>query len=326
MKIKENVPNFKDANTIEIHYWLKGGTHLMDAYIQNKCEHEFLGIIREIALKVNADIIVETEPFREGGLRRWFKVVSKEENKKGPITQAAIVALITVILSTPISKSIEKVIDKVFEDVEMQDLEKEKIKLEIKKLRQDLNETERNIGGNVTIKKRRSNFYSNLSGYPDVDEISIISQDNSKTIIKENRIKRNRFSEFILVNDDIEPIEINNAIIEIISPVLKKGNYSWMGVYEGNIIHFKIKSAEFKSLVQSGKIQFKNGTSIDCQLIIHRAVDNEGVIKVTKHEVIRVNSYFENDKPVETPEGKSYRQKREADKSQYRLFDDNNKN
>lgn len=319
--MKEFTPHIKYANRIEIHYWLEGGTHLMDANIQNKCEHEFLGIIREIASKLNSDIIVQTEPFGEGGLRRWFKIVSKEENKKGVITQAALVALITVILTTPLQKTFEKVIDKVFEDTEMTELEKEKLKLEIKKLKQDLHETEDTIGSNITIKKKKSNFYSNLNNYPDVQEISIISQDDSKTTIKELKINKSKFKEFILVSDELESIEVDNAIIEIISPVLKKGNFSWMGVYEGNVIHFKIKSAEFKTLVQTGQIQFKNGTSINCHLVIHRAVDNEGMIKVTKYEVTRVNSYFENDKPIETPEGKSYRQKLEAGRNQYRLFD-----
>lgn len=319
-------PLLKNANSIEIHYWLNDNSHLMDAYVQNKCEHEFLGIIREIATTLNSEISVETEPFGEGGLRRWFKIVSKEENKKGAITTAAVVAIVTTLLTTPLAKVLEKAVDKIFEDTEMQELEKEKIKLEIEKLRQDLHENEAKVASNVTVKKKKSNFYSHLVGYPKVEEVSIISQDEHKNTIKEVKVKRNNFNEFILISDDLEPEDVDGAIIEIISPVLKKGNYSWMGIFKGGVIPFKMKSVEFRALVQSGQIQFKNGTSINCQLVLKRALDNEGMIKITKYEVTRVNSYFENDKPIETPEGKSYRNKKEADKNQYKLFDDSNEN
>jgi hypothetical protein len=84
-----------------------------------------------------------------------------------------------------------------------------------------------------------------------------------------------------------------------------------------------MKSNEFKTLVQTGNIEFKNGSSINCQLIVHKKIDNEGIEKIVKYEVIRVNEYFENDKPIETNEGKNYRQKKEADERQYDLFNEN---
>jgi hypothetical protein len=77
-----------------------------------------------------------------------------------------------------------------------------------------------------------------------------------------------------------------------------------------------MKSHEFKNLVKSGTVQFKNGTSIDCYLEIRKKIDNEGLEKVVGYDVFRVNNYFENDKPIETPEGRHHRQKKEADKRQ----------
>jgi hypothetical protein len=67
--------SFLNANTLELHYWLNDGTHSMDAFVQNKCEYEFLGILKEIAASFNAEIIIETEPLADGGLRRWFKII-----------------------------------------------------------------------------------------------------------------------------------------------------------------------------------------------------------------------------------------------------------
>lgn len=318
--MKTNIIQLSKANSLELHYWFNDESHSMDAYVQNRCENEFLGILREIALKFEVEVVVETEPIGEGGLRRWFNVISKEENKKGAITSAIVASVIAVILSTPLSKITEKVIDKIFEDTEMHDLEKEKIKLEIEKLKRDLISGEDELQQSTVIKKRKSNFYSFLEAYSKVDKVSIATQDKDKVTIAERVVNRSEFKEFILVSDDLEPIEISEAVIEIISPVLKKGKYKWMGIYKGKVIPFIMKSVEFKSLVQSGKIQFKNGTSINCHIILSRQIDNEGLEKITKYEVTRVDAYFENDHPIETPEGKSYRQRKEANKNQFKLF------
>jgi hypothetical protein len=122
------------------------------------------------------------------------------------------------------------------------------------------------------------------------------------------------------VSDDLEPIEKDEAIIEIISPVLKKGNYKWRGIYNGEPEEFNMKSNEFKTLIQNGEIEFKNGFSINCALTIRRKIDNEGNIKTVGYDVTRVNSHFLNGNPIETPEGKRYRKQKEADKLQLTLF------
>jgi len=324
----ENNISLLDGNTLELHYWFDDKTHTMDANVHNRCEYEFLGIIREIASAFNAEIIIETEPLADGGLRRWFKIISKEESKKATITTALIVSLATAILITPVTTSVskitEKLIERVFEDKEIKELEKEKLILEIEKLKQ---ETQRNnllLNQNYVVKKKRSNFYEALDNYHKVDKVSFIIENNDKIKLEDEKtVLRDKFKEYILVSDDLEPIEIENAIIEIISPVLKKGNYKWLGVFDGISIPFNMRSKEFKTLVQTGVVQFKNGTSIDCFLTIRKKVDNEGLEKIIGYDVMRVNNYFENDKPIETPEGKHFRQKIEADERQLNLFADN---
>ena len=109
----------------------------MDALIENRCEHEVLYLIKEISKTYGLSILIETEPTSEGGLRKWFTIVSKEENQKGTITTSIIVALVTVLLTTPIAKVSEKLIDKLFEDTEMNEMQKEKLKLEIDKLKEE---------------------------------------------------------------------------------------------------------------------------------------------------------------------------------------------
>ncbi len=313
-----------NANTLELHYWFDDNSHSIDAFVQNKCEYDFLGVIKEIASTFNVEVIVETEPLADGGLRRWFKIISKEENKKATIISAIVVALITGVFITPITTSVakitEKVIERIFEDKELKEFEKENLKLENEKLRLEILEKNHTLQQNTVIKRKRSNFYEYLDNYPKVNRVSFLIENTDKNKIDdEQSVYRDRFKDFILVSDDLEPIQIENAIIEIISPVLKKGTYRWVGIYNGIIVPFNMKSNEFKTLVQTGIVKFQNGTSINCLLEIRRKIDNEGLEKIAGYDVIRVNNYFENDKPIETPEGRFHRQKKEADKRQMNI-------
>lgn len=317
-----------NGNTLELHYWFGDESHNIDAIVQNKCECEFLCVLREIASSFNAEILIETEPFADGGLRRWFKVITKEENKKGAITAVIITTLMTGIFVTPLTTAIStttgKIIENIFEDKELKELEKEKLKLEIDKLKQETQNKDQILNQSNVIKKRKSNFYEILDKYPKVSRVSFVVANPEKMhLVDEKTVYRKDFKGFILVSDELEPIENENATIEIISPVLKKGKYKWMGIYNGLPIHFNMKSKEFKALIQSGKVLFKNGTSINCQLNIRRKIDNEGEEEIVGYDVLRVNSYFENEKPIETPEGKSHRKNIEAWKQQTNLFETN---
>lgn len=319
----------KPVNSIQLHYWFNDESHTMDAVVQNRCEYEFLGILKEIASSFNVEIVIETEPLSDGGLRRWFKVINKEENKKGTITTTIIVALATTLVITPLGIISEKLVDKLFEDKGLLEIEKEgkklqneKTQLEIQELKKNAQNNSESLNNNNIIRKRKSNFYEVLEKYPKVNTVSFSVADEDRFLVsEEKKVTKDNFKKFILTSNDLEPIEVDNAIIEIISPVLKKGNYKWLGIYNGESISFNMKSKEFKTLVQIGKIKFVNGTSIDCSLIIRQKIDNEGIEKIVGYDVLRVNKYFENNQPIETSEGKYYRQKKEADKRQTKLWE-----
>lgn len=319
-----NSVSILDANTIELHYWFNDGSHTMDAVVFNQCEREILGIIDEIAVKLNVQIDIEVEPLGEGGLRAWLKLVGEQ---KHAIKIAFIMFLFTEVISTPLTTTLEyiatKTLDSFFEDPEIKALEKEKkkteleyditkTKLETQKLCDSIDENR--------IKKKRSNYFETASRCEKIDKISITITDTKKTpkyLPKE--ILSTDFHKFVLTSDDIAPDEDETAIIEIVSPVLKKGKYLWLGIYNGSVIQFKMKSAEFKTLVQTGEIPFKNGSSIQCHLIANKRINSEGEVKITGYEVLAVDKYFVNDTPIETPEGKRKRQKREAEAMQYKL-------
>lgn len=317
-----------NGNTLELHYWFKDDSHTMDAVIQNKCEYEFLSILKEVSSYLNAEIIIETEPLAEGGIRRWFKLVVYKEGKSAVVTTAIITALATGIFVTPITTSLSKVVEivleRIFEDKELKELEKERLKLEIESLKLDNEKKIQELDQNTVIIKRRSNFYESLHSYEKISHITITIEDDTKNPVSEEfLVDKKSFNDFILVSDDLDPVEIDDVVIEIVSPVLKKGKYKWRGIYNGEVRSFKMKSNEFKTLVQTGKIEFKNGSSIKCLIEIDRKITNEGYEEIKNISILRVNEYFENDKPIETPEGKHHRQKQEAARNQLNLFGNN---
>lgn len=317
------------ANYLEFHYKFEDDSHSMNAIVFNKCEGEILAILKELSQKLQIQIEVETEPIEQGSLRSWLKITgnSRKVTIKDLILIAAIGGFTANIFSSPItttfSEVINRSIDLIFEDDEITRLkelrEKKQLELDILKIEEELRERSTKIDENIII-KRRSNFYSNLKQYPKVRELSISLENNQRQTAKECHINRLSFDSYVLETDDIDPIVESNAIIEIVSPVLKKGKYRWTGILNGEVIQFKMSSVEFKTLVQSGKIVFKNGFTIDCELAIHRKMTNEGEIKITSYEVLLVNQYYENDNPIETPEGRRKRQKREAELQQLNLF------
>lgn len=80
-----------------------------------------------------------------------------------------------------------------------------------------------------------------------------------------------------------------------------------------------MKSMKFKTMVQTGEIPFKNGSSIQCHLVVNKKINSEGEVKITGYEVLSVDKYFINDTPIETPEGKRKRQEKEAEKLQLKI-------
>lgn len=316
------------ANSIELHYWFNDDSHTMNAVVFNKCEYEFLGIAKELALKLKIDIEIETEPLANGGLRSWFTFKSKD---KLDIKKALFIFILTNVLMAPITTTLDVItrqaIETFFEDSEIRELKKKKEKAELEydiaKIESETKLLCRTIDENV-VKKKKSNYYENVEKYQKVKDISVSIADNAKTIIQENRISRAEFGQYILSSDDLEPEVNENATIEIVSPVLKKGKYKWVGIYNGEVIQFSMKSNEFKTLVQTGRIEFKNGSSIECLLIANKKINNEGEVKITGYEVVRVDNIFNNGTPTETPEGRINRRKKEADSKMLSLFDIDN--
>lgn len=316
-----------EANTIELHYWFDDNSHYMNAMAFNKCEHEALCIIYELANKLKIDIEVVTEPLENGGLRSWFRIDSSDSDTAKTIKKAFLTAMFAQVMVTPITTALaeltKKGIEYVFESAEIRQLKekKEKLQLEldIDKLQEELNNRAKKVDENL-IKKKKSNFYNSLEQCSKVTDISFSSANKEKEIIQEKKVPRKDFKNHILLTDELDPIIYEGAEIEIVSPVLKRGKYKWVGIYQGEVIHFNMRSVQFTTQVILGEVNFKNGFVISCTLIAKRKVNPEGVVVVTGYEVPYVESYTENNIPTETLEAKKKRQRKEDNERQGRLF------
>jgi len=313
------------ASKLQIHYWFSDKSHTMDALVHNKCERELLELIKAIATACSTDIKLETEPSAKGGLKSWITLVARSEKKTSLAKITLVTLLANAVLATPMHTSVsrlaELLADNLFADKEITEQQKEQLRLVIAHLKSEAEGKIPALDQSNLIKKRRSNFYDALSKYKKIKSISVVITDSSrKPITEEQMMTREGFKSFILKSDQLEPLVFENVPIEIISPVLAKGKYKWKGIYNGAPISFSMKSDEFISQVQSGKVEFKSGTTINCTLEIEKKINSEGLEKITSYNIIRVGSYSEIGKPADIPEGKPQKQKPVAPRKQLDLF------
>ncbi len=314
---------------IELHYFLSDGSHSMNAFVFNKCEREILGIVNEIASKLECYPLIEVEPIENGGLRSWLKLNSEKLTIGNALLIAFLPAFVVNILSTPIQELekefIHSIVDRLLEDSEIKELktEKEKIQLqlEILDLKEKLEKKRESIDIGL-IKKKRSNFYASMLELSKIESLDIVNENIRKDATIVYNVPRENFTKFLLTSNELDPLIDEHASIEIISPVLKKGRYKWSGIYMDNPIHFSMNSREFKNLVEVGAVSFKNGSVIDCRLISHRKLDENGCSQITKHEVDLVNTFVENGVARETPEGRRNRLDKKAKNDQLNFLNE----
>lgn len=298
------------ADCLEIHYYTENGVHQIDAFALAKCSTNVLNIISAFCKNLNVQVKVDSLALGEGGIKQWLKIVKQQEDKTAPITTEVIKYLVLSTLGV-VGFFGHELYQYIREDKELSDLKKEAL---IKYLEDvDVPQSEK-LENKVTV--LRSNFYLSATNASNVTSIDFSSLNETGEVEYKKNISRTSFPSFIITDNSLDPIDIENASILITSPVIAKAKYNkWHGIYNGEDIEFRMLSNEFKYLIQSGDISFKNGFSINCFLRIYRSLNDKGEEKITKYEVIRVNSYFIADVLTETNEGRAHRIKKEVDAS-----------
>ena len=198
-------------------------------------------------------------------------------------------------------------------DGEMKKLEKEKKKLEIEVLKQQLSENKNDENATTiiinnfiqiavdtpSIKIAKSNFYNALSKEAKVDEVSAQRLNSLNIPIgKEYKVTRNQFNNFILEDEKIEPLEEEQISLEIVSPVLDQSSLQWNALHKGELIKFKLKDPEFQRMILKKNLKFQNGTVLVCDLISNQKIDKANKLRVTSRFVMNVTQIRYSDGDV----------------------------
>ncbi len=298
---------------LELHYYLSGESHSMDAFVKNKAEAELLKVFKEISDILELDLSFEIEALTEGGIKEFIKILKKKKTKK---QIAKILAVVGVIFSGVLTNILS---DQFTKNPELEKSQLEESQLNIKKLKRDFEKEDTTkeestliienltliISNTDKIKFHRSNFYSNLLKENKIEQISTTELDeNNNPLSEEKKVSRENFNKFIVHKVKIDSEFVEDANIEIVSPVLKKGKMKWRGYYDSKPISFNLLDSDFRNSVLNREVSFQNGTSIKCLLEIEKEMDDEGNIKTTEINVFDVSSIFEGETTIITKRGK----------------------
>lgn len=298
---------------VELHYYLSEDSHSMDAFIKNKAEGELLKLFSEIISILDLDVEIEFEASSEGGIKDFVKFLRKAKTKKriknfwiffGPI----VVGVLINVLSDTLNK-----------DQELDELTKEEKRLNILNLKNDLendsvqsvlNERELKkminlIASDHKVKVFKSRFYRQLLKENKIYQFSSTELDKDKRpVSSEQAIRRDKFTEQVFLDEELSPVKVENANVEIVSPVLKQGNIKWKGIYNGKSITFSLLDNEFKNDVLNKRFSFAHGTSIRCNLIIAQSINEDGDVYVKNVDVYDVLEIFDGQFTIETRKNK----------------------
>lgn len=302
----------------------------MDALLRNRCEAELLAIFQEVALALDIPCEIEAQALTEGGLREIWKWVGANATQLNVILP---VIAILVALVSQIYESEREALSK-----ELTELSIEEKKLQIEKLRKELREvdpkSENTVRENAIqllkrepkIIVRRSNFYKHLQNRKNVEFIGFTSlNSNFQPSEPEKLVSHSDFWRFVLTSHLIKPITVEEAKIEIISPVLREGNYKWKGIYNEQIIGFTMQDSDFQYLVLREEVTFQHGTFLECVLNIHRKLDEVGEVEITNYVVTTVIRKYDDRQAIDTPQGRVYKSGKKLRESQIDLFSDRKK-
>ncbi len=312
-------------NKLQFHYWFSDKTHSMDALVHNKCEREQLEIIKVIAKLCRVSINLETEPSGKGGLKSWLSVTAKQPKKVAPSKIALVNILVGACMATPLQASVgvatTMLLDRLLMDAALDEPLPEQRRQAIEQLKADAAQLMPLLDQSTVLKKRRSNFYDLLRKYQKVKSISVAITDQAKVIVTEEQVVvRDAFKTYLVSSNALAPLVLEHAQIEIISPVLVTGKHKWRGLHNGVPISFVMKSADFMAMVQSGKVEFKSGSSITCTLEIEKKMNSAGAERIISYNILSVASYAENGKTTVTPASEAKQKQPGVSKRQLDLF------
>lgn len=318
----------EEINKLELHYFLDNDSHSIDAFVRNKCEAEILLITKELFIELGGDVSILSEIPTEGGFRELWKFIKKNQAQLNVIGVIVIPIVIAFMTKAPANErkdaldTYNSYVDSVENSIKLRELLKkiEAERTEGKDTALLVEECVNYFNHQIKLVKHRSNFYHHLEGYHDVSKISTTTYLDDKVVGKENEVERKDFHKFILTTNELKPQTISNAIIEVISPVLKNETYKWRGVYEGGPISFNMRDTLYKNSIIKGQTIFKSGLYIECIMEIKKRVNDIGIVENYDYSVATVLGIVTDGKTIETEQGKRYKRNQKDLGNQGKLF------
>lgn len=310
------------ANKFELHYYLSDGSHQIDAFLRNKCEAEVLSILAEISKILEIDSSLVATASATGGFRELWGIA------KGNAIEINVLLLIAQVILTVVPmvhvSEIEELEKKALKlQIEETELSIEKLKEEIKSpsgTQESVEDAAKILSRNLKIIKRKSNFYTALRGSENIERVGFSALDSDSSRVGEEKVVfRVDFGKYVLSNSKLKGDEAE-VEIEIVSPVLKEGNYKWKGILNGKAISFDMNDLAFKEMVLHDKIPFQHGSTILCILRMERELDELGDIVITGYAVTTVLEKRDGDLLAETPQGRKHRHAKKYIEGQGNLF------
>lgn len=290
------------SNRIQFHYYFRDSSHTIDSLTRNECEKEILLIYKEIANSLGLELALESLPTEEGGFKETWKFLGKNS-----VQITLIVSVAAIIISRfPVeNKELTRLqIENLKLDNAIKRKELEKLNLEFIQDDEELDQQKvidsvGIVNKNYKISWRKSNLYKKLNNYQKVDSVEIVRYDDEEPIGSPRKIPKKEFPKFILGSDDLPKLEIGIAVIDVISPAIKRGNFRWKGFYNDEIITFLMNDLKFKNQVLNGNIHFSNKYSIEVEMTQHRKINQDGDIRITSSVVEKVIASTENGNRIE---------------------------
>ncbi len=303
---------------LEIHYHLLDGAHSMDAQVRNKCEAELLALIRHLAFELGVDIVLETSAYKEGGLKEVWRFLLDPKNANAIGVAALLLTLVQIsisLLALPASP------DKEQENLTKQltKLSIEEKKLQIQQLRKEAEQGQpsedtvrqvvNDFNQDYKVVTRRSNFYRQLMLYPKVFAVGFGRLPAGEASPYEEVLtERSDFPRFIISTGKLPELVSDEALIEIVAPVITGGNMHWKGLHAGEDISFAMRDVAFKESVSNRTVSFRHGDAIVCVLHTERKLDPTGEVVVTGHYVSLVYEKMSaTGMPIVTSQGRKKR-------------------
>lgn len=299
------MPEENLSQKFQVHYYFDDDSHSMNAFVRNRAEKDLLEATKRVLELVEVSPAIETEAYSEGGLVETIILAA-----------SGTVGTAVAFLSPAINEILKHHFTKSKTDgaIKEETLKGMQLDNAIKEL-DHAEKLEKALDDKV-VRQYVSNYYTKIKGYSKVKRVGF---KNLSIRADEVVIPRSKFNEFILV-DDKTVTEDDDAEIEIISPVLKEGAFSWRGKYKEERIDFSMGDTKFKSEVINGEHQFANGLVLKCLLQISLTFDEFGDERRRSYSVKKVYA-------IKASESSAYRLrpigfKKKMDESQQPLFGD----